>query len=738
MTQGRDEPLVSVVVPVYNVAEFVAEALESVLSQQGVALDVVVVDDASSDGSDRIVEEIARRDPRVRLVRQEHGGLGAARNTGVRHARGEFLTFHDSDDVVPPGAYAAHVESLLRTGSDFSIGCLERFDTKRRWTLEWSREVHENGPHEHVTITELPVAMKDIIACNRVYRRSFWDSRVGQFPEGTAYEDHLPMLRSFLDGARFDVLPTTTYLWRRREDGSSISQQKGALDNLRDRLRAKEAAWDLLADASPVVRRAYASRVLDLDLSGFHPHAAGASEEYRRELSAASARYLERADAHALATVRTHRKVAAWLAAEQRWDALEWLESGGKRTLLEAAVEAEDGELYAVATQLEEILGHRVPTELLRLSEDQRVLEPVLVRTRWVADRHELDLRVELRGARDVPAPDHVELELAGPAGETRTVPAQSHEDCWRARLEVADLAPLDEDDETTRAVRVRVRWSTSVHVARVATVRRGSGAAYRRARPGASPFLVIPVLRARDGLELTTVPAVPRAVRLGFGRRGPRVELATTHSAWIVTARAPRERAVEARSSGELAMPETTSGEPWALRAQHEDGRALPVVWPADLDDPVVPRSGRLAWRWQLTPRGTVQLVARSALLEVTQVDVVGDDVVLEARLVDGWRTPPRSVRWSAGTGELAARRRKDRWTVTVPRAVLEDGPVRLAAHRGEEDLDVRLARSLLDEAPVTLLLAGHRVEVTAAPRATPRLELREPVPGAPLSPGG
>src|SRR5690606_20735446 len=120
------------------------------------------------------------------------------------------------------------------------------------------------------------------------------------------------------------------------------------------------------------------------------------------------------------------------------------------------------------------------------------------------------------------------------------------------------------------------------------------------------------------------------------------------------------------------------------------------------------------------------------------TQVDVVGDDVVLEARLVDGWRTPPRSVRWSAGTGELAARRRKDRWTVTVPRAVLEDGPVRLAAHRGEEDLDVRLARGLLDEAPVTHLLAGHRVEVTAAPRATPRLELREPVPGAPLSPGG
>lgn len=733
MELDRDEALVSVVVPVYDVAEFVAEALESVLAQEGVAIDVVVVDDASSDGSDRIVEEIARRDPRVRLVRQEHGGLGAARNTGVRHARGAFLTFHDADDVVPPGSYAAHVESLLRTGSDFSIGCLERFDAKRRWTPEWSREVHEDAPHEHMTISELPVAMKDIIACNRMYRRSFWDSRVGEFPEGTAYEDHVPMLRSFLGGARFDVLPTTTYLWRRREDGSSISQQKGALQNLLDRLRAKEDAWELLADAPPVVTRAYASRVLDLDLSGFHPHAASATDEYRRELSAASARYLARADAEALDTVRSHRKVAAWLAAEQRWDALEWLESGGKRTVLESAVRADDGGLVAVATQLEEVLGHTVPTDMLRLSRDQRVLEPALVRTRWVADGLELDMRVQLRGARDVPAPDVVSLELAEPDGGSRTVPARLHEDCWRAHLEAAALAPVDQDGETTRTVRVRAEWSATARSARVASVRRGSGAAYRRARPGASPFLVVPVFRPDEGLELTTVPAAPRAARLGFGRRGPRVELTEAHEAWLVSARPPRGRVVEASSSGELAMPESASVEPWALRAQPADGRPLPVVWPAGQDDPVVPRSERVAWRWQLTPRGAVQLVGRSALLEVAQVAVGDGAVVLTVRLVDGWRTPRRAVRWSAGSIELAARRRRDGWSVTVPRAVLEDGPVRLAARRDDEDLDVRLARGLLDEAPLRLTIHGGQVEVTAASKAAPRLELLGPVsPGA------
>ncbi len=101
------EPTVSVVVPVYAVEEWVGDCLDSVLGQTYAHLDVVVVDDGSPDGSMAIVEQYAAKDDRVRIVRQTNAGLGAARNRGIEEARGELITFVDSDDTLPDYAIAA-------------------------------------------------------------------------------------------------------------------------------------------------------------------------------------------------------------------------------------------------------------------------------------------------------------------------------------------------------------------------------------------------------------------------------------------------------------------------------------------------------------------------------------------------------------------------------------------------------------------------------------------------------
>jgi CDP-glycerol glycerophosphotransferase len=97
----------SVVMPFYNVEAYVEAALESIARQTLSDLEIIMVDDGSTDGSTLIAKAYAARDARFRLVEQPNAGLGPARNTGAQHASGKYLAFFDSDDLLDPHAYAA-------------------------------------------------------------------------------------------------------------------------------------------------------------------------------------------------------------------------------------------------------------------------------------------------------------------------------------------------------------------------------------------------------------------------------------------------------------------------------------------------------------------------------------------------------------------------------------------------------------------------------------------------------
>src|SRR3954468_24622008 len=92
--------LVSVIVPIYNVEPFLRDCLDSLRAQTYTDLEVIMVDDGSTDGCAAIAEEFVRTDPRFQLISQENSGLSVARNNGLTHATGEFVAFVDSDDVL--------------------------------------------------------------------------------------------------------------------------------------------------------------------------------------------------------------------------------------------------------------------------------------------------------------------------------------------------------------------------------------------------------------------------------------------------------------------------------------------------------------------------------------------------------------------------------------------------------------------------------------------------------------
>jgi CDP-glycerol glycerophosphotransferase (TagB/SpsB family) len=256
------------------------------------------------------------------VLSQANAGQGIARNRGVDAARGEFLTFMDSDDVLPRDAYASMVEGLRRSGSDFSVGNLRRLRHGRLSPLIWSRTVHRQD-RIGTTIEEFPNAMQDIIACNRMFRTAFWREQVGAFEGGIAYEDHVPMLTAYVRARAFDVLQRVTYHWRIREDLTSTGQQKARIANLRDRITVKEQAHELLvAEASDAVYAAWVGRTLEVDFPPFLPHALAGDADYRSLLAATYRTFLDRATPQAFAMVRVAMRLRAHLAAEERWEDL--------------------------------------------------------------------------------------------------------------------------------------------------------------------------------------------------------------------------------------------------------------------------------------------------------------------------------------------------------------------------------------------------------------------------------
>src|SRR5690348_11786177 len=134
MSQGTSpvtSPRISVVVAFFNNADDLADCLDSIAAQSYPDLEVIMVDDGSTDHSAAIARAKAAADPRFILIQPpEHGGPGGARNRGIEHARGEYLAFVDGDDVLPANAYELLLHTLERSGSDFVSGAVSRIGAK--------------------------------------------------------------------------------------------------------------------------------------------------------------------------------------------------------------------------------------------------------------------------------------------------------------------------------------------------------------------------------------------------------------------------------------------------------------------------------------------------------------------------------------------------------------------------------------------------------------------------------
>ena len=287
-------PRISVVVPIFDVESYLEPCLESLAGQTLRDLEVILVDDGSTDRSARIAEAFAARDRRFRLIRQPNSGLGSARNTGTSAAGGEFLAFLDSDDVLPANAYELLLGALERSGSDFASGNVHRLTAGvQEQALFLQRTFAQPRLATHVTKQRSLLA--DRTAWNKLWRRSFWEAHAMRFPEGVVHEDIPVTLPAHFRARQVDVVAAPVYLWRIREGGAlSITQRRREPQVLLDRLAAIDQVRTYIAAHGPrKALRWYEESVVADDLKLHLNVLDGADDGYRALFMQRAGAFLE-------------------------------------------------------------------------------------------------------------------------------------------------------------------------------------------------------------------------------------------------------------------------------------------------------------------------------------------------------------------------------------------------------------------------------------------------------------
>lgn len=248
-------PGVSVIIPAYNAADFIGEALESVRSQTFTDFEVIVVDDGSTDSTRALCDAVARDDSRFRVVSQENAGLSVSRNRGLESALGRYVTFLDADDALYPDALEVFLETAKKTGADIVQGAMSRgnvFDAGANSKAFAS--VCTFAPEKAL---ELSLYQRKVSssACAKLIKRGLLTTGT-MFREGTWYEDLDWFHRIVLTASSVAVTDRKVYFYRTNPGSftASWNQRRTDVLDVTDRI------FSALSSRSEQLRRAAADR----------------------------------------------------------------------------------------------------------------------------------------------------------------------------------------------------------------------------------------------------------------------------------------------------------------------------------------------------------------------------------------------------------------------------------------------------------------------------------------------
>ena len=325
---------VSVILIGYNDSQRLAIALESIQQQSLRNIEIIAVDDHSTDNSLEILKAAARSDPRIQVVQLpiNSGGCSAPRNRGLQSATGEFVMFCDSDDTLDPHACRNLVTAARSMHADLVVGAAERFLVDTGEKKIWWPELHSESRVVN-QLSDCTDLLYDTISVNKIYRRDFLRDHSITFPEGLLFEDQLFTLEAYLAATKIGIIAEVVYRWNvlRGDTTQSITQSRRELRNLSDRIEINKRMDQLLA-ARPEIAMAKHIKFLRHEASLYLTTIFEADPETALSLAQVLADYCRSIPAAAYAEIRPGLRIAMYYLLLGDQDSLItslWWEKGG-------------------------------------------------------------------------------------------------------------------------------------------------------------------------------------------------------------------------------------------------------------------------------------------------------------------------------------------------------------------------------------------------------------------------
>lgn len=253
--------MISVIVPIYNVADYLSKCIDSIINQTYRDLEIILVDDGSTDDCPKICDAYKEKDNRIIVIHKENGGLSDARNAGIEIAKGEYISFIDSDDYIDESMYETMLSNLEATDADLCICGFDRVNDNGevRSTFSYKdSELTRNDAFEMLVQGNVYF----IISCNKVYKRKIFDD-LG-FKKGKTHEDEYIMHHVYGECEKIVTISQPFYYYLVRE--SSIT---GTVKGNIKHFDYAESYIDRMEYFSSIKEQDFAARMLPITINLF-------------------------------------------------------------------------------------------------------------------------------------------------------------------------------------------------------------------------------------------------------------------------------------------------------------------------------------------------------------------------------------------------------------------------------------------------------------------------------------
>ena len=222
---NKKPKLLSVIIPVYNAKLYLERCVKSVLNQTYCNIEIILVDDGSTDGSDLLCDNLSEKDERIIVIHKSNGGLSDARNVGIRRARGVYIGFIDADDWIDKNMYSSLMSGCEKSGAEIAYcNKVYVYGHKKRYENIIAR--NEFVDKEKALLALL---LSDPSACSKIFKKELF--RNVKFPDGVLYEDiaTVPYLIDRANGVYMDVINGYFY---NQQNSSSIVHGQFSLEKM--------------------------------------------------------------------------------------------------------------------------------------------------------------------------------------------------------------------------------------------------------------------------------------------------------------------------------------------------------------------------------------------------------------------------------------------------------------------------------------------------------------------------